>query len=125
MFRRLTALFLALCFSLFSIEGLIADVHDGDVTVMQRAANAERAFDAGHASLETARDEVAHTHEGAPSTSGHSFHVCHASHLHVGLIPTCPDFASTEALFLGLAFSTAVLRIDDVRQDPGSRPPIA
>jgi len=134
MARRWFALVLALCFGLFSVESLIADVHDGDAPASEQtrysgATDADTPDAARAADVPAADAPVAdlHTHgdgETPPPSSGHSLHTCHSGHAHIGLTAVGVELerAAPEhvAVLANLALPPA-----DAKREPHLRPPIA
>jgi hypothetical protein len=111
--RRMTALALMMCFSFFTAETLIADVHDGDVG-------------ANHPiSIETTTSHVAGGGlPQSPTEAAHSVHVCHCIHAHGGLTTV----ASVSSPSAGGA-ATPLVHGDRVpaslAREPQLRPPIS
>ncbi|MHB1071307.1 MAG: hypothetical protein ACYC3Q_00635 [Gemmatimonadaceae bacterium] len=68
--RRLTACVLALCFGLFAVEALVAEVHDPDATRAEL--------------VRTGAVTATHQQQGdrAPSDSGQAQLACHCVHAH-------------------------------------------
>lgn len=147
MFRRLVALFLTLCFGLFTVESLLADVHDGDApasevaeygavthgsmkTVSSGVRNAgggtPRALMARGTDGAVAHAADDHPPAEAPSPGGpaHAVHACHGAHAHVGLSPArvVTELRSAEHGRLPVLRDTAPP--DGVREPP-LRPPVA
>jgi len=114
--KRLIASVLLLSFGLFSLELLIADVHDGDAPAAE-VASAPNVAAAAHGATDGDAD--------APVPgSGHSAHACHCVHVHgffataVAALPNIPgpDFAITRDV---------ARTPDQVERDVHLRPPIA
>lgn len=94
--RRLTACLLALCFGLFTAEGLLADVHDGDATHEELVrVDGERSHAAMHAThgdvpetaqitahVDASGNGGDHPGERPAGQSEHAQHSCHCTHAH-------------------------------------------
>lgn len=103
--RRLTACVLALCFGLFTVEALLADVHDGDATheelVRADGAGDHAAFHVAHGDTRDtahvgAQADAPDNHPGerAPGQSEHGQHACHCAHVHGAWLQAPPAFAA-------------------------------
>lgn len=129
MARRCFALVLALCFGLFSVESLIADVHDGDAPASEQtrysgavdahARDGARAADAPVADLHTHGDG-----EAPPPSSGHSLHACHSGHAHIGLTAVGVELERAAPEHV-VVLANRALPPADAEREPHLRPPIA
>ncbi|MES2523215.1 MAG: hypothetical protein V4617_10980 [Gemmatimonadota bacterium] len=129
MARRCFALVLALCFGLFSVESLIADVHDGDAPASEqtRYSGAADADMRGGAPATNSPVVDLHTHsdgEAPPPSSGHSVHACHSGHAHVGLTAIGIELERLAPEHLAVLASRALPPVD-AQREPHLRPPIA
>lgn len=147
MFRRLVALFVTMCFGLFTVESLVADVHDGDAPASEvtefgavthgsmstvSAGIRSEGRDTPRSTVTRGADEaVAHATDDhppaeAPSPGGpaHGVHACHGAHAHVGLSPAhvVTELRSAEHGRLPVLRDTAP---PDGEREPQLRPPIA
>ena len=113
--HRLISFLLLVCFAFYGIEAEVADVHDGDADAVELTHNL--ALDTeGHPS--PAPDGT------DPGKDTHTFHVCHCSHTHIGVVPPVPYLSS------GIAHESQQRRLQDTsvsifRLAPPLRPPIA
>jgi hypothetical protein len=116
--RRCVSLFVLLCFGFFSIETVVADVHDGDATA---AEVAKATAGANVANAAPASDQ-----DGAPAngTTSHTTHVCHCIHAHGGLNAVAMALsAPPQSHDVALGFD--VIAPAKVDLDVHLRPPIA
>lgn len=120
--RRALAILLALCFGLFSVESLVADVHDGDASAAEQSQYA----DAVHAGQSAADRAGAHTHSDNENAdqSGHTLHACHGAHAHTGLTSSGPKWAGSPLRQASATAPSACAPLDQ-RREPQLRPPIA
>ena len=135
MLRRFTALLLMLCLALFSVEALVADVHDGDATAaeLQRDGASHGGAHVAHAGT-TGRDEAAqaavHDDAGGQPTRDdgrpvHTQHVCHCVHAH-GAVDTAREASDVPALPDASAPVARPMRMPpSLEREPQLRPPIA
>ncbi len=113
--RRVISFIVLLCFGLFSLETVVADVHDGDATAAEIAQatagpdNAESGPQSG---------------EPAQETTSHEMHVCHCIHAHGGLKAMAMALSAPEKLH-DLAANLDVVAPANVDRDVHVRPPIA
>lgn len=127
--RRAHAVFLALCFGLFSAESLIADVHDGDAPASEQSRynGAADADTGGGAPATNVPVGDLHTHtdgEAPPPSSGHSVHACHSGHAHIGLTAVGVELERAAPEHVAVLASRA-LPPADAQREPHLRPPIA
>lgn len=134
--KRCIASVLLLCLGLFSLEVVIADVHDGDAQG-ERAAVAfneqsvtSKLVDQGDSGVAMALvfldDQTgAHDDAGAPTApSRHAAHVCHCMHAHgvsVPVVVSLPARPEVSRAAVQLVMRTP----DQVDVDVHQRPPIA
>jgi hypothetical protein len=113
--RRVISFIVLLCFGFFSLETVVADVHDGDSTAtpvaQATAAQASGESDAGSG-------------EPGQSTTPHEMHVCHCIHAHGGLQAMAVTLATPEKL-RDRAANLDVAAPAKVDRDVHVRPPIA
>lgn len=112
---RALALILLLSFSLFGLEGEVADVHDADAETSQAAVFR------GDPS-----ENAAPSQSSAPTQpqDNHAFHVCHCAHSHGGLVLTTPDPTSAVVQACREEFELPA-EPASLRVPPPLRPPIA
>lgn len=124
---RLTSLVLALCFGVFTLEALIADVCDGDAPAAEVARLATDASAHPGLAAATAVVGTADQHDGAPADaqgSGHATHVCHCGHAHATMSVAAAIPAWRAALLADARPEPATRLVSADRADP-LRPPIA
>lgn len=117
MIRRCVSLIVLFCFGLFSLETVIADVHDGDASPSE-LANATAGATAGLVPT------PAQTDGPVKAPNPHSGHVCHCAHAHGGLSASAPGL-SAPPLRHDVAPVLRVIRPAKVDLDVHLRPPIA
>ena len=117
MTRRVISFIVLLCFGLFSVETVVADVHDGDATASE-IAQATAAQDVSGAQPESESGDP------AQGTTSHEVHVCHCIHAHGGLKAMVVTLSSPEQLH-DLAANLVVVAPAKVDRDVHVRPPIA
>ena len=123
MLNRVVAFILLLSFGLFSLEALIADVHDGDASAAEVAsATAATMGDSGPPVTEigAANDSE---RQGAKGPV-HEQHACHCVHAHgfsVNRVPSLPPLPGSRVLAISHV-SRAPDQVDVLRH---LRPPIA
>jgi hypothetical protein len=113
--RRLTALLLAVCVGLFTVETAIADVHDGDASTPTVGQGVRP--DVAPAAL---GDLSGHP---ADDSSKHSMHVCHCVHMHGGL-PASTHFPPNEPPPTATIMVAAAQAPASVDLESRLRPPI-
>ena len=135
MLRRFTALLLMLCLGFFSVEALVADVHDGDATAaeLQQDGASHGGAHVAHAGI-AGQDEAAqaavHAEDGGRSTRDdgrpvHTQHVCHCVHAH-GVVDTAHDTSDAPDLPDASAPAVRPVRMPpSLEREPQLRPPIA
>jgi hypothetical protein len=114
--RRLVALGLALCFGLFSVEALLADVHDGDATHAELVSTGAII---GH--FDVPGD---HGSDHAPGRSGHATHACHCVHAHNGVPPVATELAPL-AVRTSDVVGASERTPRSLVPEPRARPPVA
>ena len=113
--RRLVSFLLLLCFAFYGIEAEVADVHD------QEAGAAQVLLDDG---AQASHHRSPGSGDTGTNQDAHTFHVCHCSHTHTGVLPLAPHLTyliAHEAQQGG--FQDRSLSI--FRLAPPQRPPIA
>lgn len=134
--RRVTACVLALSFSLYTVEALLADTHDGDATHEELAradgAGEHAAFHIAHGDEpSTARlgaqaaTPEEHPGERAPGDSGHSQHACHCMHVHSGWLKAPPSREAEVDVERGQPISRGEQSPASRSREPQFRPPIS
>jgi hypothetical protein len=98
--RRLVAALLLVCFAFYGIEAEVADIHDQEAQVVQNSPDDS---------------------PSVPDT--HSFHVCHCSHTHTGVVPLVPQLTSM-VIHSGDQLRFVGTSISNLRLAPPFRPPI-
>ncbi len=122
LWRRSIALLVFFSLALYSVEGLIADVHDGDAP----ASVIENTIHQHEAELFAAQHDSVHGHQSSSTDSdpAHSQHACHCLHSHgaadVELIASNDDASGTDLV--------PIVRVSKVPPgtslEPKFRPPI-
>ena len=124
--KRFIATVLFLGFGLFSLESLIADVHDGDASAAEVASapSASGVTDLSVAAIDSGGGSEKGP-DGVPQPrSGHGAHVCHCVHLHgyfVTAVPALAPLPTSDQASMRFELRTP----DQVALDVHLRPPIA
>lgn len=126
--KRLAAIALLLAFGLFSLEWLIADVHDGDapasVAVTAPDVGGQRS-DVQIAVATNAADRSDSGRDDAPAPrSGHPVHACHCVHVHGFSVTAVVPLGSLPVTERAITLHVA-RKPDQVERDVHLRPPIA
>ena len=112
--RRFVTTLLLLCFASYGLEAAAADVHEGHGPATQLIS--DPGSNLGNHPL---RDQGGPN----PTGDGHSFHVCHCTHSHAGVVaiapvPTAQVHPTGQLTWHKVAFLPSILRA------PPLRPPI-
>ena len=124
-----------LCLAAFSVEALVADVHDGDATAaeLQRdgASHAGAHAAGAGAALRNDAGLVAAHHDAGDESTGtdgrpvHAQHVCHCVHAH-GVVDTARDGSDAPEVPDASAPAVRPVRMPpSLEREPQLRPPIA
>ena len=134
MLRRFTALLLMLCLGFFSVEALVADVHDGDASAAELQRDGASHGGAHVADAGTADDEAgpaAKPDDAGDGSNGddgkpvHTQHVCHCVHAH-GAVDMARDAAAAPEVPDASAPAVRPVRMPpSLEREPQLRPPIA
>ena len=122
-----------LCLGFFSVEALVADVHDGDASAaeLQRddaSHSGAHLADAGaddEAGPATKPDDAGDGSNGDDGKPVHTQHVCHCVHAH-GAVDMARDAAAAPAVPDASAPAVPPVRMPpSLEREPQLRPPIA
>lgn len=115
--RRIVSVLLGCAILGFSVENLIADVHDGDAETQEQAS-------VSIATSADASDSDNPTQPKDSDRSGHSAHVCHCIHAHGGL-PGLTDSQVADTQHATQLRGVSDRMPQSISTEPRIRPPLA
>lgn len=121
--RRSIASLLLFCFAIFSMEVVVADVHDGDASAVEVARLAPG--DAAPSAPAALGEGGAPADGDAPASSRHTMHACHCVHTHGSISSRAITISATTAICPRRSLTLDALAPTSVVLDAHLRPPIA